>query len=226
MGGGDGDKLKCVVIESLYREWGVFVKTMRKSIIFRKRDLSEESERVVRFGNESVKLGLQTYKSVNLSLLLVNTLFGIDYEGILLSEMKARSAKRVMFHVGSRERIGRLFNVGGLSGINHRHEGIEKSICGKVQLVGIDENDSEVGFILDEVEGQWEVQLSGNKIIWFPVLEWDNDRKLYIYNTVDYFEGLRIEEYHPIRIMISANGTIQMTFNKISILTNNKILHG
>ena len=51
-------------------------------------------------------------------------------------------------------------------------------------------------------------------------------KEKYIYNNVHYSDGYRIEEYDPIGVMISINGTVKMTFTKISILTNNNFLCG
>ena len=52
LGGGESATLKNLVMESLYIEWGKMVKTMRKLIIYRRRDVGEESNRVVRLGKE------------------------------------------------------------------------------------------------------------------------------------------------------------------------------
>ena len=61
-------------------------KTMRKSIIYRRRDVGEESNRVVRLGKEKFKLGLQTFKNIHLSHLLLMTVFGKDHSNIVGKE--------------------------------------------------------------------------------------------------------------------------------------------
>ena len=156
----------------------------------------------------------------------MKSLFGAGYSNISHSEKRDSNSKaRLLAHIWSRDRVVRLFNIGGKCGVSHmRDVGEYRSICGTVNVV--DEVGREIqGYIVGETNNQLRVRLVNDEIVMFDFVQWDSNLNTYLYNNLNTYSGYRIIHYNPIRIAISFSGYIEMCFSKITLL-NNKIFHG
>ena len=152
--------------------------------MFRQIDANEESNWFVRFGKERFQLRLETYKKVFVSDLLLKTLFGDGYCKIWNLERRNSDSKtRLLVHIRSRDRIVRLFNIGGKCGVSHMRASAEyQSICRTVNVVDKDGREMQ-GFIVGETSNQMRVCLLNDVIIMFDFVRWDSNLNTYVYNN-------------------------------------------
>lgn len=82
--------------------------------------------------------------------------------------------------------------------------------------VNIIQNDKHIyGYILDEVDGQWKIQLMSNAIIWMNILNYNQEeRMVYVYLNPTSRCRIYITTYWPIRLVITSHPKRRNRYNQ------------
>ena len=151
---------------SLTQELNRLVTFMHCAI--RKRSKITDSVLVKKFGKETVKLGIQIYRSFYLNHILQITMFGLNLSHVSNSEIVYKTDKVTVVHIHSKKRLLDLFTINDVCPFMMNDEKNSRVItcAGKVSVCDCNTNKEIVGYVLDE-----EVIGGGDKRILYVLLE-------------------------------------------------------
>ena len=197
------------VMQSLTLDWRSFANSMKHSMITNVKRMVEESEKVYKFGNESVKLHSQCYRSLYMNYLLKISIFGQHpfYSPLLPHEIVRRTKKEVIIHFYSHRRISELFCFGGLNATEIWHHGIKYYCCAKANLK--DGKKNIIGYVMDENETSNElyIRIDGREQfvkVKRPTYDADFGAFEYLYENEKY----TLTELWPMRMKVNESGRI------------------
>ena len=203
-----------IILESLTIEWDNTYKIMKRCIT--KSPKASISKTVCNFGHEKVELNSQTLRTLYIPYLLQRCMFGKDFCKLRKYELIRKTNRQVLIHIASQRRMRDLFTLEDRCAVEFkvRVEGIcvyKKTCGGKVNIL-ID-NKNIIGYIVDESNGRWKIQLASNRTIWLNMVRLNADMPgYYEYNT---WKATRITTYWPIRLLVYTNGNCKLTLNRI-----------
>lgn len=173
--------------------------------------------KVYSFGNEKVELNSQTFHTFNIPFLLQLCIFGKDYCKLTRNKLIRKTNRQVLIHISSQRRMCDLFTLEGQCAVefNVHVDGIVmyRKTCGGKVNIKIN-NKNIIGYILDESNGRWKIQMASNKTIWLNRVGFNAEVTVYYeYNT---WNTTRITTYWPMRLLVNRNGNCKLTLNRIS----------
>ena len=121
----------------------------------------------------------------------------------------------------------KLFTLSGLCAVDFLIGGIRYSCCGRVNLVRREK--SEIGYIMEEKDGKWKVQMGNNKVIIVPRVRrmYDDHGNFidYMYDNINQRKWI-VNMYWPIRMKFNVNSVENWQYMLNRIVTKNgKIVH-
>ena len=148
-------------------------------------------------------------------------LFGNNFNKVEQYKIK-RTPQTFLFHIASMEIAKQIFNIGDLCLVevyinnNNNNNMIWYSCCGKVIIRNLDSDTEIGGYILEETNTRWKVQLDDNCTVYILIPIHNKNTNSWIFphqiiNNVSY----SILEYSPICILISKAGYISYTMNRL-----------
>ena len=141
-----------IVKQSLTQEWRAFAGDMRRAIVTNdKRRLCQFTEYIYKFGEESVILGAQTYRSFFLSHHLKITIFGSPLLCTLSRhEVAHRTKKQTILHFYSHQRLSKLLTFGGLCAASVEKDNKIHKCAPKMNLKRRETNQHIIGYAMEE----------------------------------------------------------------------------
>ena len=202
------DEVMGNLLQNLTIEWENMVKLMKRCIT--RPPKTSDSQKEYCFGHEWVVLHSQTYRTFTISLLLRLCIFGNNYEKLTKNEVIQKTNRTVLLHISSQRRMCELFTLEGQCAtafdVYRNGEVMMNRVCsGKVNL--IDTNKKNItGYIVDEINGRWKIQMESNCIIWKDMLLYNEVVHRYEYPIARFLRGKSISCYWPVRLLINRNG--------------------
>ena len=180
----------------------------------------EESNKKKRFAKEIVRKGTKVFKMLNISYLLLVSIFGSNNCSLNEYEIVHRTKKVMVVHLTSRKRVRDLFELKGIH-LLQLHDDDGNLIVAASKVIVQDEYGRDgIGMVSDKEDNNKLVVIleSGKEII---VLKPDyQEEGLYYYH--DDGNKYKIIEYDPVRIRVSATGSFQIMFNRFILNDKNK----
>ena len=125
-------------------------------------------------------------------------------------EVVHRSKNVLISHISSLKRMKQLFTLSGLCAVDFLISGLRYSCCGRVNLLR--DGKYEVGYILDEKDDKWKVQLGNDRVIIVLRTEmiYDDNQNFVGYKYCDKekeksTQKWTVIEYWPVRLTFSDN---------------------
>jgi hypothetical protein len=212
------------ILQSLTVEWRRFVGVLRSAIVRPPKNPHQKLE--VSFGKERVTIHSQSYRTFDISLLLQLCIFGKQFEKLCAHEIIAKTKKTVLIHIESASRMRELFSLCGLCGVTYNENGREMSCSGKVETVTQDGKQC-LGYILDNVgDHYWKVKLMSNQLVTLQKPFFNRDTREYLFNENNggAVNGIRIQAYWPIRLLIFTSGHGKLTLNRVTHRSDNNAI--
>ena len=209
---------KIAIMQSLSIEWEGLVKILKRSICSAPK--STDSILEYKFGSERVCIRSQSYKTLNLSLLLKRTLFGIDYKKVY-QEISMKTKNTCLLHIASQKIAQDIFTLEKQSAVMHNSwrdgYGFIRTCCGKVTVLDAYGRKC-VGYVLEELGDTWRIKLrQTNEVLFLRKLVYDLAEGHYDIDTsIKDDAGRRIVSFWPIRILLYNSGLCKMTINRVS----------
>ena len=220
------------VLMGIREDWCRFVKICRSAL--GKYSSQKESISSYKFLNEKVNVGLQSYRALSMSTLLIHALFGEQFSNELIqNDMVYQRKKRVFMYFASYRKIQEVFGINEYSAMTFTKRKNTYFCCGKVNVKY--EEKSIIGYVMDEDDVYFKVLLSNNigvkckkPLVVSQVVE---DGKItsvrYDYDVgvdhdnIDY----SITQFWPVRFKFQRNSihNCQFMLNKVVLDENNTV---
>ena len=200
------------VMQSLTLDWRNFANSMKRAMIMNSKKMVETSEKEFKFGNESVKLHSQCYRSFYINHLLKISIFGQPpfYPPLLPHEIVRRTKKEVIIHFYSHRRISELFSFGGLNATEIYTHGVKYYCCAKANLK--DGKKNIIGYVMDEKGNELHIRIDGRDemvIVNRPKYNADFGEFEYTFGNEKYI----MTQLWPIRMKVHQSGRISYIIN-------------
>ena len=206
-----------IVVRSLTVEFARFSNVIKKAT--RYKSLMVENKTVKQFGNERFELGLQVFRSIFISHLLICTFFGTNYCSLKPYEIVYRKDV-VVLHVLSSSRLRELFTMNNVFPFEYVGGTDRYVVAGKVYLVHKDTGKECLGCVIDDNECTMNVTLESGINLKVPRPVFSNkDRSWHLPHNDEY----KVVQVDPIRIKILQSGNLHLTINRfLSVVGNNQ----
>ena len=206
--GNSVDKMFASISKCLKVEWNKVVKILLSSI--RNDPCRNMSQNEYSMGGKNkTVVGVHSFRRCSLNSLIQLCVFGDEYCKLTDTEVVYRSKNMLIAHVASLQRMKSLFTLSGLCAVDFFISRIRYSCCGRVNLVCNGKN--EMGYIMEEKEKKWKVQLANNKVIVIQSVcsMYDNDGNFvdYVYENMNGNKSAHkwtISMYWPVKMKFSA----------------------
>ena len=200
--------LEDTVTESLTKEWRHVSSMIMHSVNLNIKKFMGDSYAQYRFGNETVVLYTQAYKSFYLSHLLKLTIFGSPlYSKLLPHELIIKTRKQALVFFYSHRRISDLFSFGGLNATIFFKDSLKYVCCAKVNLRHDGKNI--VGYVMDEENNNLKIKVEGEEeYISLQRPQYDAANGLFMYDNTDgnQSQNYTISQLWPIRMKLNDSG--------------------
>ena len=200
------------VMHSLTLDWRNFANSMKHSMITNRQKMVETSEKAYKFGNESVKLHSQCYRSLYMNYLLKISIFGQPpfYPPLLPHEIVRRTKKEVIIHFYSHRRISELFCFGGLNATEICNHGLKYYCCAKANLK--DGKKNIIGYVMDEKGDELHIRIDGrDEMVIVKRPKYNAD-----FGEFEYTNGIEkyiVTQLWPIRMKVHQSGRVAYIIN-------------
>ena len=173
---------------------------------------------------EVVKIGRQSYGRFFLSLLLRQSLFGVNNNIFLEKEIVRKTKKKTLIHIASTRRMKDIFSQNGECASSFQYKSpsnvplMERTCAGKVFLTL--KGKKLIGYVVDEDYDQWMIKLENDlcSTIWINSLKYSPIDGKYLNNKCNVnFNDYVVKFYEPIRILLYTNGKCSCTMNRLEV---------
>ena len=145
------------VLKGLSSDWCRFVKICRASLL--KDPSSKQSTKTYTFLNEKVTVGLQSYRKLSISTILMEAIFGTNFEAVQ-DQILYQTKKRVYINFSSYENLKSIFEKNNYSAVKSIKAKNTYLCCGKVNVTINKRNI--LGYVIDEDANYFKVLLVSN----------------------------------------------------------------
>ena len=175
-------------------------------------------KRHFKFGKETFELKTQKYKSGYLfHYNLRMCIFGPQMDRIHLSERTYIQKKLNVIHLYSARRVNELFTHAGLATLSYVAHGRKHTTCAKVFFKSSTRNVNTTGYIVDETDNNWTVQLVNNTTVVTKRAVFERKSSTYQF-LHDLNSEWSITEVWPVRIQINMeSGKAEVTLVRFCI---------
>ena len=218
------------ILDSLNQELSQFIKRVQSGV--KRKPRTRDSQVSFYYVYEKITVHSQTFRSFNITPLLIGIIFGTGFDHLFEREILYKSNKVVVMHISTMKRANELLTIEGVSAF--RSDSLNSNCyftaASKVSLK-LENEAPVVGYLLETVgEGEGDelakVALENGRIVHMPMPRfndqhhWEFDSP-FLYQHQWYY----ITHYWPIRLKINLSGMISLLFNRIQLenITNRLI---
>ena len=214
------------IIISLSNEWNNLVKSFRSSIVRKKKRKEEVMSKTYKFGNETILLSSQIYRTFTLTHLLRVFLFGDDYSMLHHYEFVERTKESVIIHIASYDRLIGLLSKGAMSCCCHFKNADEYDYvwCCSSKVWLEKEGKECIGYVMSEAHDELTVMVECDSALlitfqrpYYSVHEKHGEYKISSDVSTSHPQYV-LKEYWLVRIRImKKSGNCSFMFNRIKM---------
>ena len=144
-------------MRGLSLDWHRFVKVARSGLL--KDPSAQQSSKTYKFLTETVTVGLQSYRKLSVSAILIETIFGANFEDVH-DYIVYQTKKRAYIYFSSYKVIRKFLQINNHSAVKYVKNKITYLCCGKVNVEYNKQNI--LGYVMDETNDYFKVLLANN----------------------------------------------------------------